>query len=63
MTMPTIQVFIYDHYIKEQKRDLVRNLTDAAVKSLAVPIESVTIYLHELSKENVGKLGKIVADS
>lgn len=61
--MPTVHIHMYEGRTKEQKRNLVKSVTDAIVKSLDVKPEAVTIFLHEISKENVAKAGKIVAET
>ena len=60
--MPTIIVEADEGRTIEQKRSLVKDITDAVCRNYNVPPESVTILLHEQKKENRGKAGKLASD-
>ena len=60
--MPTVIVEVDEGRTVEQKRGLVKDITDAVCKHFKVPAEAVTIYIHEGKKENRGKAGKLVID-
>ena len=60
--MPTVIVEVDEGRTVEQKRGLVKDITDAVCKNFKVPAEAVTIYIHEGKKENRGKAGKLVID-
>ncbi len=60
--MPTVIVEVDEGRTVEQKRGLVKDVTDAVCKNFKVPPETVTIYIHEGKKENRGKAGKLVID-
>ena len=60
--MPTVIVEVDEGRTVEQKRGLVRDITDAVCKNFKVPPEAVIIYIHEGKKENRGKAGKLVID-
>jgi len=47
----------------DQKRGLVKDITDAVCKNFAVPPEAVNILIHEQKKENRARAGKLVIDS
>ena len=47
----------------EQKRGLVKDITDAVCKNFAVPPEAVSILMHEGKKENRARAGKLAIDS
>ncbi len=47
----------------EQKRGLVKDITDAVCKNFAVPPEAVSILIHEGKKENRARAGKLAIDS
>jgi 4-oxalocrotonate tautomerase len=38
----------------EQKRGLVKDITDAVCKNFKVPADAVTILIHDLKSENLG---------
>jgi 4-oxalocrotonate tautomerase len=60
--MPTVIVEADEGRTIEQKRGLVKDITDAVCKNYNVEPQSVTILLHEQKKENRGKAGKLVID-
>ncbi|MFH1079632.1 MAG: 2-hydroxymuconate tautomerase family protein [Pseudomonadota bacterium] len=60
--MPTVIVEADEGRTVEQKRGLVRDITEAVCKNFNVGPESVTILIHEQKKENRGKGGKLVID-
>ena len=47
----------------EQKRGLVKDITEAVIKNFNVKPEAVTVVIHELSRENLAKAGKLFTDS
>jgi 4-oxalocrotonate tautomerase len=60
--MPTVVVEADEGRTVEQKRGLVRDITEAVCKNFDVPPQSVTILIHEQKKENRGKAGKLAID-
>jgi 4-oxalocrotonate tautomerase len=60
--MPTVIIEADEGRTIEQKRGLVKDITDAVCKNYNVKPEAVTILLHEQKKENRGKAGKLVID-
>ena len=46
----------------EQKRGLVKDITDAVVKNFKVEPDAVTIDIIEFSRENLAKAGKLFVD-
>ena len=60
--MPTVIVEADEGRTIEQKRGLVKDITDAVCKHFKVPPEAVSIYIHEGRKENRGKAGKLAID-
>lgn len=46
----------------DQRRILVRELTAAAAKAYALPIEKIIVLLHENSREQVGVAGELLID-
>lgn len=46
----------------EQKRGLVKDVTEAVCKNFNVPPEAVSILIHEGKKENRAKAGKLAID-
>jgi 4-oxalocrotonate tautomerase len=60
--MPTIIIEADEGRTVEQKRGLVKDLTEAMCKNFNVPPQAVTILIHEGKKENRGKAGKLAID-
>ncbi len=46
----------------EIKRNLVRELTDAAVKAYEFPAQSIVVLIKENSPDNVGVGGQLISD-
>jgi 4-oxalocrotonate tautomerase len=60
--MPTIIIEADEGRTIEQKRGLVKDITDAVCKNFNVPVQAVHIYIHEGKKENRGSNGKLAID-
>jgi 4-oxalocrotonate tautomerase len=60
--MPIIQVNLMEGRTVDQKRKVVREITNAVVKSLDVPPDAVRIILQEMSKENYAIAGTLKFD-
>ena len=60
--MPTVIVEADEGRTIEQKRGLVKDITEAVCKNFNVGPQTVTILIHEQKKENRGKDGKLAID-
>ncbi len=61
--MPILQVEILKGRTLEQKREMVRKVTDAVTETLNCPKEAVRIIIREMEFENFAKAGVLKADS
>ena len=61
--MPLVTVKAIEGRTIEQKRGLVKDITEAFVKNFKVPPEAVTIDIIEYRKENMAKAGQLYTDS
>ncbi len=61
--MPLVTVKAIEGRTTEQKRKLVRDITEAVVKHFETKPESVTVDIIEFSRENLAKAGKLFIDS
>lgn len=61
--MPLVTVKALEGRTIEQKRGLVRDITEAVVKNFKVEPESVTVDIIENSRDNLAKAGKLFVDS
>jgi len=64
--MPTVIVEADEGRTIEQKRGLVKDITEAVCRNFKVEQQvepqAVTIHIHEGKKENRGKAGKLASD-
>jgi len=61
--MPMVHVHMLEGRTREQKRQLVKLVTEAFVKSLGVKAEDVTIQIVDLPRYNVSVGGRLVLDT
>ncbi len=55
--MPEIHVFCAEGRTPEQKKKLMKGLTDAMVESFGVPVDAVTVQIMESPKTDKAKGG------
>ena len=60
--MPLLTVKVLEGKTIEQKRALVKDITEAVVKDFEVPASAVTIDIVDLSKENLAIGGTLFTD-
>jgi len=60
--MPLVTVKVLEGKTIEQKRALVKDITEAVVKDFEVPVSAVTIDIVDLSKENLAIGGTLFTD-
>ncbi|MFC1957991.1 2-hydroxymuconate tautomerase [Chloroflexota bacterium] len=60
--MPLVTVRAIEGRTTEQKRGLVKDITEALVKNFKCPPEAVTIDILEYSRENLASAGKLFTD-
>ncbi len=56
--MPIAQINILDGRTDEQKEALIHEVTDAIVRSLDAPVESVRVIINEMPKQHFGIAGQ-----
>ncbi|OGD15620.1 4-oxalocrotonate tautomerase [Candidatus Atribacteria bacterium RBG_19FT_COMBO_35_14] len=61
--MPILQVELLKGRTVEQKREMVKKVTDAITETLDCPKEAVSIIIREMELENFAKAGVLKADS
>ena len=59
--MPIITVKVIEGRTTEQKRGLVRALTDAVVSNFKVKPDEIMIDIIDYSRENIAVAGKLIA--
>ncbi len=55
--MPEIIVYAAEGRTAQQKKGLMKDITDAVVKNFGVPLESVTVQIVEAKKDSKAKGG------
>ena len=60
--MPLVVIEADEGRTVDQKRGLVKDITEAVCKNFNVKPEAVSILIHEGKKENRGKAGKLAND-
>jgi 4-oxalocrotonate tautomerase len=60
--MPEVVVYILEGRSIEQKRGLVKDITDAVVKNAGAPPEAVTVSLVETAKTSKAKGGVLFSE-
>lgn len=58
--MPTIEVFMQEGKTLEQKKALIKEITEGVVKALNIEPELVTIMIIDMPKQNIGVGGKMI---
>jgi 4-oxalocrotonate tautomerase len=60
--MPEVVVYILEGRTIEQKRGLVKDITDALVKNAGAPIDAVTVSLVETARTSKAKGGVLFSE-
>jgi len=60
--MPTIQIDMIAGRTIEQKREMVKKVTEALVSTIACKPEAVSIIVRENPKEHLATAGKLLSD-
>jgi 4-oxalocrotonate tautomerase len=60
--MPEIIVYAIEGRSLEQKRGLVKDITDAVVRNFAVPVEAVVVQIVESAKSSKAKGGVLFSE-
>jgi len=61
--MPLVIIYADEGRTIDQKRGLVKDVSDAVCKNFAVGPEAVSILIREGKKENRARAGKLAIDS
>ncbi len=60
--MPIVNIHILEGRTVEQKRELVKEITGAIVKTLSCPPEAVSIIINDMPNHNYAKAGVLRVD-
>lgn len=59
-TMPYVNIRVAGTLTREQKEKIVGEVTESICRIANKPLESVMIFIDEVSPENISKLGKLL---
>jgi 4-oxalocrotonate tautomerase len=62
VVMPQVRISMFEGRTREQKKELVKRVTEAVVEAIGVKPESVRIYLTETQRSDVAVAGEFLAD-
>lgn len=60
--MPFVSIEVWEGRSVQEKRNLVKGVTDAIVNAYGVPRDAVRIVLRDLPKENIARGGILECD-
>jgi 4-oxalocrotonate tautomerase len=60
--MPIVQIHLIKGRTVEQKRSLVKKVTDAVCETVNVPADAVEVILSEMERENYARAGALHLD-
>jgi len=60
--MPIVQIEMFEGRTPEQKREMVKEVTKALVKTVDCPPEAVKIIIREMKKEHFAEAGLLFSD-
>ncbi len=60
--MPIVQIEMFEGRTLEQKREMVKEVTQALVRTVKCPPEAVTIVIREMNKEDFAEVGLLYCD-
>ncbi|MEC0706290.1 4-oxalocrotonate tautomerase [Bacillus haynesii] len=60
--MPYVTVQMLEGRTDEQKRNLVKKVTEAVSETTGTPAEKIAVIIEEMKKENYGVAGKRMSD-
>ncbi|NLZ18449.1 MAG: 4-oxalocrotonate tautomerase family protein [Desulfobulbaceae bacterium] len=58
--MPYVNIRVAGTLTREQKAKIVEEVTESICRIANKPLESVLIFIDEVSPENIAKLGKLI---
>jgi 4-oxalocrotonate tautomerase len=61
--MPVVTITMAKGRTYDQKKKLSEEIARSVTTVLGVPVERVTILIHELDKENIALSGKILSET
>lgn len=60
--MPYVTVKMLEGRTDEQKRNLVKKVTDAVAETTGAPVENVVVFIEDMPKNHYAVAGKLWSD-
>lgn len=60
--MPIVQIDMIEGRTVEQKREMVKKMTEVICQTANCPAEAVTIVIREATKQHIAKAGTLMSD-
>jgi 4-oxalocrotonate tautomerase len=60
--MPLVTIKLIEGRTRDQKRNMVKDVTDAVARNVGCPPQAVTIDIVEYNQENLSQGGKLFCD-
>lgn len=60
--MPHIMIFMRQGRTVEQKREMVKGITEVMVRTIAAKPEQVSVIINELPDQNLAREGTLLSD-
>lgn len=60
--MPIVQIDFIEGRTVDQKREMVKKVTEAICDSMKCPADAVVIVMREATKQHIAKAGVLMAD-
>ena len=60
--MPFAQIYMIEGRTEEQKRAVIKEVTEALERAVGAPKQSIRVWIHDVPKENWGIAGESALD-
>ncbi|MDF2636199.1 MAG: 4-oxalocrotonate tautomerase family enzyme [Pelosinus sp.] len=60
--MPIVQIDMIEGRTTEQKREMVKKVTEAIMQTANCPADAITIVIREAAKQHIAKAGILMSD-
>ena len=60
--MPFAQIYMIEGRTEEQKREVIKEVTEALERAVGAPKQNIRVWIHDVPKENWGIAGESALD-
>jgi 4-oxalocrotonate tautomerase len=61
--MPAVQITMAAGRTQEQKKAVVKRVTEVLVEELRISPDAITVYIYELGRDHIAKAGVFLSDT